>query len=138
MLCVQVLVNDHVTKAVTLVNAGSLIYEYGWRLGINPHLAIMPQAGSVGPGDRTVCELTFSPKSSHQRLDRYKVTCHVVNGKTYTLLLSGQLLPLLTHILLCIGGHQHTLHVAAYIVHMQCNIIWLSLPYMCVHHCHRM
>ena len=87
--------NDHVTKAVTLVNAGSLLYEYGWRLGSNPHLAIMPQAGSVGPGDRTVCELTFSPKSSHQRLDRYKITCHVVNGKTYTLLLSGQLPTLL-------------------------------------------
>lgn len=94
LVCLQVLVNDHVTKAVTLVNAGSLLYEYGWRLGSNPHLAITPQAGSVGPGDRTVCELTFSPTSSRQRLDRYKVTCHVVNGRTYTLLLSGELLPL--------------------------------------------
>lgn len=87
----QVLVNDHVTKAVTLVNAGSLLYEYGWRLGSNSRLTITPQAGSVGPGDRMVCELTFSPTSSHQRLEHHKVTCHVVNGKTYTLLLSGQL-----------------------------------------------
>lgn len=82
--------NDHVTKAVTLVNAGSLMYEFGWRLGSNSSLAISPSAGSAGPGDRVVCELTFSPTSSHQRLDHYKVACKVVNGRTYTLLLSGQ------------------------------------------------
>ncbi|KAL0040642.1 hypothetical protein WJX79_000331 [Trebouxia sp. C0005] len=55
----QVVVHDHVTKAVTLVNAGSLMYEYNWKLGGNPRLAVSPSSGSV------------------------------VNGRTYTLLLSG-------------------------------------------------
>ncbi len=82
--------NDHVTKAVTLVNAGSLMYEYNWKLGGNPRLAVTPLTGSVAPGDRVACELSFSPIST-QHLDQHRVTCQVVNGRTYTLLLSGKL-----------------------------------------------
>ena len=85
----QVLVNDHVTKAVTLLNAGSLMYEYNWKLGGNPRLAVTPLTGSVGAGSRVACELSFSPTSA-QQLYQHKVTCQVVNGRTYTLLLSGE------------------------------------------------
>ncbi len=80
--------HDHVTKAVTLVNAGSLMYEYNWKLGGNPRLAVSPSTGSVGAGDRVACELSFSPISA-QQLNQHRVTCQVVNGRTYTLLLSG-------------------------------------------------
>lgn len=76
------------TKAVTLVNAGSLMYEYNWKLGGNPRLAVSPSTGSVGAGDRVACELSFSPISA-QQLNQHRVTCQIVNGRTYTLLLSG-------------------------------------------------
>lgn len=85
----QVVVNDHVSKAVTLVNAGSLMYEYHWKLSAEPRLAVTPLAGSVGPGARVVCKLTFKP-SAAQQLNQHKVTCQVVNGRTYSFLLSGQ------------------------------------------------
>lgn len=85
----QVVVNDHVTKAVTLVNAGSHMYEYQWKLGANPRLAVSPLTGSVGPGARVACELSFSPIAA-QQLNQHKVTCQVVNGRTYTVLLSGE------------------------------------------------
>ncbi len=81
-------VHDHVTKAVTLVNAGFLMYEYNWKLGGNPRLAVSPSTGSVGAGDRVACELSFSPISA-QQLNQHRVTCQIVNGRTYTLLLSG-------------------------------------------------
>lgn len=81
--------NDRVTKAVTLVNAGSLMYEYHWKLGADPRLAVNPQTGSVGPGARAVCKLSFSATAA-QQLNQHKVTCQVVNGRTYTFLLSGQ------------------------------------------------
>lgn len=82
-------VNDHVSKAVTLVNAGSLMYEYHWKLSAAPHLAVTPLAGSVGPGARALCKLTFNPTAA-QQLNQHKVTCQVVNGRSYSLLLSGQ------------------------------------------------
>ena len=81
--------NDHVTKALTLVNAGSLMYEYNWKLGGHSRLAISPQKGSLAAGQRTVCELSFSPTSA-QQLAQHKISCQVVNGRTYTLLLSGK------------------------------------------------
>lgn len=98
-LMLQVLVNDHVTKAVTLVNAGSLMYEYNWKMAGNPRLEVTPLTGSVGAGDRVVCELIFSPTAAEQ-LSQHKIICQVVNGRTYTLLLSGGL----SAILWC---HQH-------------------------------
>ena len=81
-------INDHVSKAVTLVNAGSLMYEYHWKLSADPRLAVEPPAGSVGPGARAVCKLSFSPTTA-QQLNQHKVTCQVVNGRTYSLVLSG-------------------------------------------------
>ena len=84
----QVVINDHVSKAVTLVNAGSLMYEYLWKLGGNPRLAASPLIGSVGPGARVVCKLSYSPTAA-QLLAQHKVTCQVINGRTYMLLLSG-------------------------------------------------
>ena len=84
------IVNDHVTKDLTLVNAGSLMYEYNWKLGNHPRLGVNPQTGSVAAGQRAVCALSFSPVSA-QQLAQHKVTCQVVNGRTYTLLLSGAL-----------------------------------------------
>lgn len=85
----QVVVNDHVSKAVTLVNAGSLMYEYHWKLSAAPHLAVTPLAGSVGAGARALCKLTFNPTAA-QQLNQHKVTCQVINGRSYSLLLSGQ------------------------------------------------
>lgn len=97
----QVVVNDHVSKAVTLVNAGSLMYEYHWKLSAAPHLAVTPLAGSVGPGARALCKLTFNPTAA-QQLNQHKVTCQVINGRSYSLLLSGQsYLFCLGNLLLC-------------------------------------
>ena len=95
-VAMQVLVNDHVSKALTLVNAGSLRYEYNWRLGGSPRLAVTPSTGSVGAGERLVCTLSFSP-TSVQQLNQHKVICQVVNGRTYTLMLSGVPPPATAH-----------------------------------------
>ena len=97
----QVVVNDHVAKAVTLVNAGSLMYEYYWKLNADPRVAVSPVTGSVGPGARVVCKLSFTP-SAAQQLSQHKVTCQVVNGRAYALLLSGQSCLFYTHCYSCL------------------------------------
>ena len=59
-----------------------------WQVGEDPRVSVDPAAGMVGKGGRSVCRLCYNPHSAHT-LSSYKVTCQVVNGSTYTLLLSG-------------------------------------------------
>ena len=116
--------HDHVTKAVTLVNAGSLMYEYSWKLGGSPRLAVSPATGSVNAGDRVACELSFSPISA-QQLNQHRVTCQVVNGRTYTLLLSGVQLVSQRHLL----WTRHDRHLAALLIGP-----WCLVPFTLVEH----
>ena len=59
-----------------------------WQVGEDPRVSVDPAAGMVGKGGRSVCRLCYNPHSAHT-LSSYKVTCQVVNGSTYALLLSG-------------------------------------------------
>lgn len=113
--------HDHVTKAVTLVNSGSLMYEYIWKLGGNPRFAVSPSTGSVGAGDRVACELSFSPVSA-QQLNQHRVTCQVVNGRTYTLLLSGAQLVQRDFLWTC-----HDRHLAALLMNLGA---WFHNPWL--------
>ncbi|KAK9824158.1 hypothetical protein WJX72_008157 [[Myrmecia] bisecta] len=84
----QVLINERAVRAVALVNSGSIKYDYVWSIGDNPRVLVKPESGSVGRGERVVCELCYNPHAPHT-LDSYKVKCQVINGHTYAMVLSG-------------------------------------------------
>lgn len=84
----QVLINERSVKELALINSGDIAFEFSWQLGDDPRVSIKPEAGSVGPGERIPCELCYNPHAPHV-LERYKVSCHVQNGSTFLLHLSG-------------------------------------------------
>lgn len=81
--------NDKAVKQLALVNSGAFPYTFAWDLGRNPRLSIAPPTGTVTPGQRLPCQLTFVTSSPH-RLDAYPITCTITNGPCYTMLLSGK------------------------------------------------
>ena len=84
----QVLLNERAVRALVLVNSGRLKFDFIWKIGDLPQLAIKPQSGTVAQGQRAVCELAYTPHAHHS-LNNHKITCQVVNGQTYTILLTG-------------------------------------------------
>ncbi|KXZ49496.1 hypothetical protein GPECTOR_21g722 [Gonium pectorale] len=84
----QVLVNERCVKALALVNSGQTNFNFIWDVGTNPRIGISPESGMVPRGERLVCELAYNPHGPDKLRD-YKVSCQVVNGPKYTLLLNG-------------------------------------------------
>ncbi|KAJ9512718.1 hypothetical protein QJQ45_019009 [Haematococcus lacustris] len=85
----QVIVNERSVRSLALVNTGSLAYDFVWDLGSNPRLSVKPITGTVGKGERVPVELAYHPHGPDKLRD-YTVTCQIVNGGRYTLLLSGK------------------------------------------------
>ncbi|KAG2489301.1 hypothetical protein HYH03_012133 [Edaphochlamys debaryana] len=84
----QVLVNERCVRALALVNSGQVNFNFVWDVGTNPRISIHPEGGTVPRGERLMCELAYNPHGP-DRLRDYKVTCQVMNGPKYTLLLNG-------------------------------------------------
>lgn len=57
----QVVINEHSVKAISLVNAGLINYDFVWDVGANPRISIKPETGCVLKGERLTCELAYNP-----------------------------------------------------------------------------
>ncbi|GMH35419.1 hypothetical protein BSKO_03287 [Bryopsis sp. KO-2023] len=84
----QVIINERCIKQIALVNSGNINYDFVWSIGTNPRITVHPETGSVAQGERFVCELCYNPHVP-EKLDNYKVTCSIVNGRRYTMNLMG-------------------------------------------------
>ncbi|KAJ3129345.1 hypothetical protein HK098_001757 [Nowakowskiella sp. JEL0407] len=77
-------------KRIMVVNSGKFNFDFMWK--ITPKLAtfisINPEVGTVGRGERFVCEMSFLPAAPIS-LKNLKVLLQIVNGRSYPLLLSG-------------------------------------------------
>jgi hydrocephalus-inducing protein len=85
----QVIIHERLVKSITILNYGSVPFNYVWDAGHNARISVSPPSGSVAAGSRVVVELAFHPLRP-ERLERYPVTCQIVNGPRYTLMLSGE------------------------------------------------
>jgi len=84
----QVIINQRVAKAVSLVNTGEINYDFEWKMGRNPRLSIKPELGTVPKGERVVCELCYH-SSRVDVLDHYPIGLKILNGHKYQMQLSG-------------------------------------------------
>ncbi|EFJ42226.1 hypothetical protein VOLCADRAFT_67248 [Volvox carteri f. nagariensis] len=84
----QVLINERCVKALAFVNSGQVNFNFVWDVGTNPRITIHPESGTVPRGERLMCEIAYNPHGP-DKLQDYKVTCQIVNGPKYTLLLNG-------------------------------------------------
>ena len=82
------IINEKCIRLFHVVNAGLIPVEYEWTLGDDPRLAILPVKGRVGVGERAAVELCFCATSA-QKLRSQSVTCKIVNGRSYSVQLSG-------------------------------------------------
>lgn len=84
----QVIVNERAVKTLSLINTGSLAYDFVWDCGTNPRIAIKPETGTVAKGERVQVEVAYHPHGP-DKLKDYKVMCQIVNGPRYVLALHG-------------------------------------------------
>ncbi|KAI9203105.1 uncharacterized protein BJ171DRAFT_600257 [Polychytrium aggregatum] len=86
----QVQLNEKRLKNVTIINSGRFNFDYSWKFLNKPGglLSISPEIGTVNKGERAVCEITFLPSSSIC-LKNVKGICQIVNGRTYTVSITG-------------------------------------------------
>ncbi|KAJ1558923.1 hypothetical protein HK096_003058, partial [Nowakowskiella sp. JEL0078] len=77
-------------KRVAVVNSGKFNFDFSWKLfsKASGTLSITPEIGTVNKGERVICEISFLPTNSIN-LRGVKANLQVVNGRTYSLLLSG-------------------------------------------------
>ncbi|KAJ3215867.1 hypothetical protein HDU67_010224 [Dinochytrium kinnereticum] len=86
----QVQINEKRLKRVTIVNSGKFNFDFSWKLfsKVGSALAISPEIGSVGKGERVVCEVSFHP-TSNITLKNAKAVCQIVNGRSYPISILG-------------------------------------------------
>ncbi|WIA13448.1 hypothetical protein OEZ85_007028 [Tetradesmus obliquus] len=84
----QVVINDRVVKSLALINSGRVNFDFVWELGSNASLSVKPQAGSVPKGERRVVEISYAP-TTQEHLAGYPISCQIINGPKYQLVLSG-------------------------------------------------
>lgn len=84
----QVIVNERAVKTLSLINTGSLAYDYVWDVGTNPRITVTPESGTVAKGERVVVELAYHPHGPDKLRD-YRVACQIINGPRYALMLHG-------------------------------------------------
>ncbi|KAJ3115022.1 hypothetical protein HDU96_001327 [Phlyctochytrium bullatum] len=86
----QVQINEKRLKRVTVVNSGKFNFDFSWKLPSKPGLglSISPEIGSVGKGERVVCEITFNPTNSLV-LKNVKALCQIINGRSYPITILG-------------------------------------------------
>ncbi|KAI8854495.1 hypothetical protein BC829DRAFT_439199 [Chytridium lagenaria] len=86
----QVQINERRLKRVTILNSGKFNFDFSWKLltKMASMLAITPEIGSVGKGERVVCEVSFHP-TSNVTLKNAKALCQIVNGRSYPISILG-------------------------------------------------
>eukprot|EP00775_Hariotina_reticulata_P008964 gene8964-9139_t len=84
----QVVINDRVVRSFSLTNMGQVNFDYVWAVGASPLITVKPQSGSVPKGERRVVEVSFAP-TTPDKLTDYQVSCQIINGPKYQLLLRG-------------------------------------------------
>ncbi len=64
--------NERSVRTLTLVNTGSLAYDFVWDVGANARVTVRPVSGTVGKGERASVELAYHPHGPDKLRD-YKV-----------------------------------------------------------------
>lgn len=85
----QIIIHERLVKNITMLNTGNVSYNFVWDAGPNNRVTVSPAGGSVAAGSRQTVELSYNP-ARPERLDRYPVTCQIINGPKYTLLMNGE------------------------------------------------
>ncbi|KAJ3106206.1 hypothetical protein HDU97_006839 [Phlyctochytrium planicorne] len=86
----QVQINEKRLKRVTIVNSGKFNFDFSWKLTTKAgsNLTISPEIGSVGKGERVICEVSFNP-TAPVALKNAKAVCQIVNGSSYPISILG-------------------------------------------------
>ena len=84
----EVIINERAVKQLSLINSGTVAYDFLFSAGENGNVAVTPLTGRVGPGDKVLLDLTYSPKRP-ETLSDYLVTCQIVNGRKYRMRLNA-------------------------------------------------
>jgi hydrocephalus-inducing protein len=72
----EVLINDRVFKKFILTNIGIFSFEFLWLVGKTNEVAVVPLAGIIGPKEKLVCEMAYTPATIGPIVN-FPVTCKV-------------------------------------------------------------
>ncbi|KAH6588049.1 hypothetical protein BASA50_010912 [Batrachochytrium salamandrivorans] len=86
----QVQINEKRVRRICISNSGKFNFDFAWKFPMkDPKLvSIVPNIGTVIKGERTMCDVFFAPTSAVTIKD-IRALCHIINGQTYPLSISG-------------------------------------------------
>ncbi|KAJ3260794.1 hypothetical protein HK103_007357 [Boothiomyces macroporosus] len=85
----MVQINEKRIKRVYIINSGKFNFDFSWvfskKVGV---ISVHPEIGTVLKGERMYCEIEFLPTQPISLKD-LKLTCQILNGRTYTINVQG-------------------------------------------------